>query len=168
MNKFLSIIFIFIFCLNPISQTKDEALIDAKKTAKATLNSDFRTVLDYTFPPVLKLMGGKEKALEIIAKAMSNMKSSGFVFESADVISVSEIVEEQNQHRCIIKNINVMTFNGQKITSESYLFGIYNEEQSRWNFIEAKQLANPAINQVLPDFKTELVIPQGKVSTEKI
>jgi hypothetical protein len=61
-----------------------------------------------------------------------------------------------------------MKFNDQKITSEAYLFGIYNEEQKSWNFIEAKQLANSAINQVLPDFKTELIIPQGKVSTEKI
>lgn len=168
MNKFLSILCIFIFCLNTISQTKDEALRDAKKTANATLNSDFKTVLNYTFPPILKLMGGKEKALEIISKAMSNMQSSGFVFESADVISISEIVKEQNQYRCFIKNNYVMKFNGQKITSEAYLFGIYNEEQKSWNFIEAKQLANSAINKVLPNFKTDLIIPQGKTATEKI
>jgi hypothetical protein len=168
MTKFLSVLLIFIFCLNTISQTKDEALRDAKKTSKATLDSDFRTVLKYTFPPILKLMGGKENALEIISKSMSSMKDTGFDFKSADVISVSEIVKEQNQHRCLIKNNYVMTFNGQKITSEAYLLGIYNQKENIWTFIEAKQLANPAINQVLPDFKTSLHIPEGKVSTEKI
>ena len=168
MNKILSIILFFIFCLNTVSQTKDEAVRDAKITAKATLNSDFKTVLKYTFPPVLKLMGGKEKALDLISKSMFSMKNQGFKFKSANVISSSEIVKEQNQYRCFIKNNYVMTFNGQKITSEAYLLGIYNENDKFWYFIEAKQLSNHLISKVLPDFKTSLIIPQGKTSTEKI
>ena len=168
MNKVLSTLFVFIFCLSTISQTKDEALRDAKKTAKATLDSDFKTVLKYTYSPVLEMMGGKEKALEMISKTMSTMKSQGFEFKSAEVISASKIVNEQDQYRCFIKNSYIMTFNGQKITSEAYLLGIYNKNEKIWTFIEAKQLANPAMSQVLPNFKTELVIPQGKMSTEKI
>lgn len=168
MRKFLSILFIFTLSLHSFSQTKDEALKDAKITANATLNSDFKTVLDYTYPPVLEMMGGKENALKFISESMESMKLQGFKFTSADVISSSEIVEEQNQFRCFIKNNYVMTFNGQKISSEAYLLGIYNVHEKKWNFIEAKQLQNPAISQVLPDFKTSLVIPQGKTSTEKI
>ena len=113
-------------------------------------------------------MGGKEKALTIITSSMENMEKSGFKFEKADVIAASEVVKEQNQYRCYIKNKYVMTYNNQRITSEAYLLGIYNKTDKVWNFIEAKQLANPAISSVLPDFKTELIIPQGKVVTEKI
>jgi hypothetical protein len=168
MNKILFITLFFTFCLNTVSQTKNEAIRDAKITAKATLNSDFKTVLKYTFPPVLKLMGGKEKALDLISKSMLAMENQGFKFKSADVISSSEIVKEQNQHRCFIKNSYVMTFNGKKITSEAYLLGIYNDKEKFWFFIEAKQLSNPAISKVLPDFETSLIIPQGKTSTEQI
>ena len=168
MNKIITLLFVFIFCLSTISQTKDEALRDAKKTAKATLNSEFKTVLKHTYLPVLKMMGGKEKALEMISKSMISMKNQGFEFKVADVISVSEIVYEQDQYRCFIKNNYVMVFNGQKITSVSYLLGIYNEIEKIWTFIEAKQLVNPAMSQVLPSFKTKLVIPQGTMTTEKI
>ena len=168
MNRFLPIFFIFFFCLSIISQTKEEAIRDAKKTAKATLASDFKTVLDYTYPPILKIMGGKEKALALITSSMKNIEKDGFKFEKADVISASEVVKEQNQYRCYIKNKYVMTINNQKITSEAYLLGIYNDVDKVWNFIEAKELANPSISQILPDFKTALIIPQRKVVTEKM
>ena len=168
MIRVLSLSFVFIFCLSTFSQTKDEAIRDAKKTAAATLKSDIKTVLEYTYSPVLEMMGGKEKALTLMTKAMSEMAAQGFKFEKAEVISSSEIVNEQNQYRCFIKNNYIMTFNGQRITSESYLLGIYNEKEKRWSFIEAKQLSNPAISQVFTDFKTSLVIPQGKMSTKKI
>lgn len=168
MNKIITLLFVFIFCFNTISQTKDEVLRDAKKTAKATLNSDFKTVVKHTFLPVIKIMGGKEKALEMISKSMISMKNQGFEFKVADVISVSEIVNEQNQYRCFIKNNYVMNFNGEEITSVSYLLGIYNESKKYWTFIEAKQLANPAMSQVLPNFKTKLIIPQGTMSRKKL
>ncbi|WP_298883068.1 hypothetical protein [uncultured Polaribacter sp.] len=168
MNKIITLLFVFIFCFNTISQTKDEALRDAKKTAKATLNSDYKTVVKHTFLPVIKIMGGKEKALEMISKSMISMKNQGFEFKVADVISVSEIVNEQNQYRCFIKNNYVMNFNGEEITSVSYLLGIYNESKKYWTFIEAKQLANPAMSQVLPNFKTKLIIPQGTMSRKKL
>lgn len=48
MTKFLLVLFIFIFCLQTISQTKDEAFRDAKKTTKAAVESDFETVLKNT------------------------------------------------------------------------------------------------------------------------
>ncbi len=168
MNKQLLLILSLFFSLSFFSQTKEEALRDANITAKATLNSDFKTVLKYTYPNVVEIMGGKEKALQLISKTMETMKKEGFIFKSSDVLEVSKIVNEQNQIRCFVKNKNVLVFNQVKITSDSYLLGIYNEETKVWNFIEAKQLFSPFMSTVLPDFKTSLVIPQGTMKTEKI
>ncbi len=57
---------------------------------------------------------------------MEDMRKQGFAFESAEVVSCSEIVEEQNQKRCFINNTYVMLFNDYRITSKAYLLGIYN------------------------------------------
>lgn len=168
MSKFLSIILILFFCFTSISQTKEDALRDAKITSKATLNSDFKKVIKHTYPPIVKIMGGKENAVSFIEKTFKDMKTQGFTFEKAEVVSVSEIVKEQGEYRCFVKNNNQMVMSDQRIKSESYLLGIYNEADKFWYFIEAKQLTNPAISQILPNFKTELVIPQGKISTEKL
>ena len=168
MNKLSIIIFSFFFCFSAVSQTKEEALRDAKLTSKATLNFDFKTVIKHTYPPVLKLMGGKENAISVIKNTFDTMKKQGFKFEKSEVISVSNIVKEQNQYRCFVKNKNQMVMAGQRIKSESYLLGVFNHKDKFWYFIEAKQLTNPQITKVLPNFKTDLVIPQGKMSSEKI
>jgi hypothetical protein len=169
MKLFLSIVFTFFLFLNTFSQTKEEVLRDAEKSLQAALSSDFKTVIKHTYPSIVKLMGGEEKAISLIEKTFDDMKKNqGFKFEKSAVISVSEIVKEQNQYRCFLKNNSQMVINNQRIKRESYLLGIYNEVDKFWFFIEAKQLLNTSINSFLPDFKTELVIPEGKMTSENI
>lgn len=151
------------------SQTKEDALKDAKTTSKATLQMDFETVLNHTLPKVVDLMGGKDAALTLLKSTFESMKIQGFVFEKADILSVSEIVKEQKQYRCVIEGYNQMKMASQRIKSKSYLLGIYNEADEFWWFIEAKQLKNKEmLNQVIPNFETNLEIPEDDVEVEPI
>ncbi len=151
------------------SQTKEEALRDAKITAQATLDMDFKTVLKHTYPPILKLMGGEEAATDFIKQTFENMESQGFVFEKADVQEVSEVIKEHGQYRCYSHSINVMKMGDQRITSKSYLLGIYDEDKKIWYFLEAEKLKNKALaDQILPDFKTSLNIPKDDMTFEDI
>ncbi|WP_052172467.1 hypothetical protein [Psychroserpens jangbogonensis] len=151
------------------SQTKEGALRDAKTTSKATLDQDFKTVLKHTLPKVVELMGGQEQAIPMLKKTFDDLNSQGFVFEKADILNVSEIVFEQDQHRCIVEGYNVMKMNDKRIKSKSYLLGIYNSEAQYWCFIEAKQLKNPnMMNMVFSDFQTKLEIPDDQLTTEVI
>ena len=171
MNKLNKLVMLVLLasCLSAFSQTKDGALKDAKITSKATLEMDFETVLDHTLPKVVDLMGGKEAALTLLKSTFASMKTQGFVFEKADILSVSEIVKEQKQYRCVIEGYNQMKMASQRIKSKSYLLGIYNETDEFWWFIEAKQLKNKAmLDQVIPNFKTSLEIPEDDVEVEPI
>lgn len=171
MNKIKTIALVLFlttsFCV--FSQTKEDALKDAKITSKATLEMDFETVLKHTLPKVVDMMGGKEAALTLLTSTFETMKTQGFVFEKADILSVSDIVEEQGQQRCIIEGFNQMKMAGQRIKSKSYLLGVYNASDSYWWFLEAKQLKNKAlVDQVIPDFKTSLDIPDDDVQVEQL
>jgi hypothetical protein len=151
------------------SQTKEDALKDALATSKATLDMDFDTVLKHTHPKVIEIMGGKEAALILLQTTFESMKTQGFVFEKAEIRNVSEIIKEQHQYRCFIEGYNQMKIASQRIKSKSYLLGIYNEAESFWWFIEAKQLKNKAmLDEVLPNFKTRLKIPEDNVEVEPI
>lgn len=151
------------------AQTEETALRDAKIAAKATLEMDFKTVLKHTYPSIVEMMGGEEKAIPLLEQTFESMKSNGFKFEKAEVLSVSNIVEEQGQHRCYIEGENVMVMNDQRITSKSYLLGIYDSEKELWYFLEAQKLKDSALaNQVLPNFKTSLNIPDDEMKTESI
>ena len=176
MNKLsFKLITLFVVCLSvsAFSQTDEElkvsALRDAKTTSKATLEMDFETVFKHTYPSIITIMGGKENGLKLLKDTFDGMKTQGFVFEKADIISVSDIVFEQDEHRCYVEGYNQMTMNNMRIKAKSYLLGIYNKEKELWYFIEAKQLANkPMMDQVLPDFKTGLEIPEGTMTTEQL
>ncbi|MDN3491530.1 hypothetical protein QMA06_02270 [Winogradskyella sp. APC 3343] len=151
------------------SQTKAEALRDAKITSKATLNMDFETVVKYTLPSVLEMMGGKDAALQVINKTFEGMKTQGFVFEKAEINKVSEIVKEQGQFRCVVEGYNQMKMGDQRISSKSYLLGIFNDIDKHWWFIEAKQLKNKALTaKVLPNFETQLDIPEDDMKIEEL
>jgi hypothetical protein len=171
MNNKISFFLTLLFFSNCLlfSQTKDNALRDAKTTSEATLKMDFKTVLKHTYPSIVDMMGGNEKAVELLVTTFDSMKEQGFVFEKADIINVSEIVKEQDQYRCVIEGYNQMVFNGMRIKSKSFLLGIYDEDKAYWYFLEAKQLKNTAlVEQVLPGFKTELNIPDDEMTTEDI
>ncbi len=171
MNKFkkIGLLVMLASSVSVFSQTKEDALKDAKTTSKATLEMDFETVLDHTLPTVLDLMGGKEAALTLLKSTFESMQTQGFVFEKADILSVSEIVKEQGQYRCVIEGYNQMKMSSQRIKSKSYLLGIYNEADGFWWFIEAKQLKNKEIlDQVIPNFETSLEIPEDDVEAEAI
>ncbi|WP_299121287.1 hypothetical protein [uncultured Winogradskyella sp.] len=167
-KKLMFVIFL-VTSASIFSQTKEDALSDAKITSKATLEMDFKTVLKHTLPKVVNMMGGEEAALTLLKSTFDTMKTQGFVFEKADIISVSEIVEEQGQYRCVIEGYNQMKMASQRIKSKSYLLGIYNETDGYWWFVEAKQLKNKAmLDMVLPDFETNLDIPDDDVQVEQI
>ena len=171
MNKLKKLMLLVVIAtsVNVFSQTKADALKDAKTTSKATLEMDFETLLNYTLPSVLDMMGGKDAALQVLKTTFDGMKAQGFVFEKADIISVSEIVKEQDQFRCVVEGYNQMKMSEQRISSKSYLLGIYNDADKHWWFIEAKQLKNKALaDTILPNFKTALDIPEDDVKVEKL
>jgi hypothetical protein len=168
MKSTFFILFILLFFYG-FSQTQENARRDAEITSKATLEMDFKTVLKHTLPSVVDMMGGEENAVKYLNETFEGMTEQGFVFEKADIVNVSEIVQEQGQYRCIVENKNQMKMLNQRIKSKSYLLGIYNEDKDYWWFIEAKQLKNNAlVGQILPDFETNLEIPEDEMQTEPI
>ena len=175
MNKISSTLLMLLLVCSSISfaqnkaELKTQALKDANTTSQATLKFDFNTVLKHTYPGVVTLMGGKEKALTLLESTFNSMTQEGFVFEKAEIIGVSDIVFEQDQYRCYVESNNVMIMNNSRIKSKAYLLGIYNAKLKYWYFIEAKQVKNNTLmNQVFPNFKTSMVIPDNEMTQEKI
>lgn len=163
-----------LLCSNiSLSQTNEElkssALRDARVTSAATLAKDFNVVLNHTHPTVVNFMGGQEKALELVEQAFSGMEAQGLVFEKADVIAVSNVVFEQGEHRCYVENFNQFSMNGTRIKSKSFLLGFYDAEKSIWYFIEAAKTKDSALmDELFPEFKTSMLIPDDETTTEQI
>jgi len=168
MNKIICLL-IVVICGQSLlfSQTKEDALRDAKIASTSTLKGDFDTLIKHTHPNVIEVMGGKNKALEAIESTFSSMAEEGLGFEKADVLGVSEIVREQGEYRCYIEGYNQMKMPGMRIKSKSYLLGFYNEDNKIWCFIEASKIKDKTLmNRIFPNFQTKLKIPEDSMETE--
>ena len=151
------------------SQTKEQALKDAQLTAQAAVTENIDLLLDHTLPSVVKLMGGHESAKAMLDQRFKSMKAQGMRFEKSEILSVSDIVNEQGQYRCVAENHVQMLTTEQRIVSKSYLLGVYNDIDGYWWFIEAKQLQTPALaEQILPGFETQLKLPNDDVRFETL
>ena len=141
-------------------ELKDLAMAQAKITSDATVAGDFSTVLDYTLPTVLDMMGGKEAAVKTVNEAMAGMKNQGMAITKSEVKEMIGFAQEDGQYRCVIKNYVVLDAPSYAVNSTSYIFGVYDSDASQWYFVEGAQLKNDALAQmVIPGFKTSLTIP---------
>lgn len=175
MNKTMAILVMLLISISSITfaQTKEElktsALRDAKITSAATLALDFETVFKHTYPNIIEVMGGKEKALKLIKTAFDSMKEQGMVFEKVEIKHVSDVIFEEGQYRCYIEGYNQIRTDDMRVKSKSFLFGIYNDKDKIWYFLEAEKLKNKGLtDMILPNFKTSLEIPNDEVTTEQI
>ena len=149
------------------AQTKEQAFRDAQLTAKATLTGNVPLFLNHSLPSVVELMGGYDSAKAMLDRTFKAMEAQGTRFERSKIVSVSDIVNEQGQFRCVAENHIQLLTTDQRILSKSYLLGIYNETGGYWWFIEAKQLQTPALaEQILPGFKTQLLLPKDVVTSK--
>ena len=130
---------------------------------------DFDTLTNYFYPGVLKLMGGKEKAIELLNSRFDSLKENGFVFEKSDVLECQMLFLRRINIAVILKDSIKRLRMARRTKSKSYVLGIYNDETKSWYFIEAKQLKNKLMmNLVLPNFKTSLEIPDDAMTTEDL
>lgn len=172
-NLLVFVLALFISVGNVFAQNEDDlkklALANAKTAAAATLKLDFNTVLTHTLPSVVEIMGGKEAATNLLTTQFKSLTEQGFVFEKAEINKIVDYKEEYGQIRCVIEGFNQIKMPTSRIKSTSYMLGIYDDTLKQWYFIEAKQLKNVALrDMVLPDFKTDFVIPDDVVETETI
>ena len=74
-------------------RTKDDEGIDdksrikkildgARKTSKALIEGKFETVVEYTFPKAVQIIGGREKMIDMLETGSKQMKSQGIQIRS--------------------------------------------------------------------------------------
>lgn len=171
--KFLILIFGVFYCQTTTAQTEQElrdlAIENAKTVSKATLDMDFETVLTYTHPNVVELMGGKDNAVTLLKTQFDKMIAEGFVFEIAEVKKLTDFAKEKDTYHCLIELYNQMKMGSSRIKAKSYVFGIYDDSVKHWFFVEANQLKNPSLRDMaFKDFSTSLTLPDDETTTEPI
>src|SRR5438067_3067914 len=108
----------------------------AEELADATFQGDYAEVIDHTYDGVLKLAGGREKAIEAIDLVMKQMKEQGITIKAYHVGEPGEFLTEGGNTFVVIPTRMEMAFAGGKLVTKSYLLGIIPQGGKTWKFVD--------------------------------
>jgi hypothetical protein len=134
--------------------------IQANKMANAVVKGDYVTLLKYTHPKVITMMGGKEKANMILKQGMEKLKTSGATLEKTTIGKSQQIIVSKSNIQGLVPQTTDITVMGTKIHSVSYLFCITYNGGKDWYFLDTGNLNEAKLRQMIPEMNAKLVIPK--------
>jgi predicted Holliday junction resolvase-like endonuclease len=75
----------------------------ATEMAESFMLSDYKTLVKYTYPKVVQMMGGEQKMLNSINEGLTEMKEQGYIIKSVQVGLTDQCIEPlfPGQFRCL-------------------------------------------------------------------
>ena len=154
------LLFLFIPFLS-VAQDKNVIKQQALIVAKATVTQDYATIIKYTHPSLIKMMGGSEAMFKLISSSMNKMSKQGIMIDSVVIGTPEEIFKAGSELHCLVPEGLLMTVPNGKLLSKSHLLAISGDNGLNWTFINvSSQINNKTITQLLPNFNQNLRLPE--------
>ncbi|HEY3405787.1 MAG TPA: hypothetical protein VGK59_20525 [Ohtaekwangia sp.] len=162
MKKYLIFIFLLSGPLVLAQGNNQHVKEQAEATAKALIEDDYETLLKFTYPKVIELVGGRDQMISLIKKGKIEMKEQGITFEQVTIGEPTPIVTAGNEIHCLIPQTILMKVPNGKVRSESHLLAVSQNSGEHWFFIDTVKLNKDNIKMVVPNFNEALQLPDKK------
>lgn len=131
----------------------------AEEMGRALSSKDYKTFVTFSYPAIVKEMGGAQKMAAAIQQQMQSME------QTAQIVSISfgepsSVIREGNELQCTVpQQMTLKTAQGTLVTS-STLIAISQDEGNHWYFIDAGDRDINTVRTSLPNVSKKLVIPK--------
>lgn len=159
---FFLIPILFSFLITTAQDISVNIKSQAEKMVTAFKDENYSDLLDYTYPKILEIAGGKEVLESMVKQMMDGMKADGVFVDSATVGEPGAIFEAGSELHSTITQTVYMKYTGGRMISESTLLAVSTDAGLNWYFLDIKQLTPEMKTQFFPDFNPDLVIPEPK------
>jgi hypothetical protein len=168
MKSFTTIILLFFATLS-FAQSKPYKATPAqiaalKKQAEACADAmqkqNYKQMAYYTYPPIVKAVGGADKMVEKITATMGQMQSMGVVFKSVTIGNIQDIIKSEGDLYSVVQDILQVSNNGSIITASSYVLAYSHDNGVRWYFVDTTPMKGQNMKKLFPTYPANLVIPQ--------
>lgn len=135
----------------------------ANEMGKAFIGGDYQTFVRYTYPQLVKVMGGEMMMMAQLKKMSDDMKAQGMSCKRISFGDVSPVVKSQNELQCTLsQQTEIVLASGGLITS-STLIAFSTDGGVRWTFMDTSNKDEATIRKLLPNLSRSIVIPVAKV-----
>ncbi|RFZ90595.1 hypothetical protein D0C36_16635 [Mucilaginibacter conchicola] len=144
-----------------VARAQDTAVVKrlANRFAKATFNGDAKTVLDFSYPALIKLSGGREAMEKMITERIAELKGRGVMKFDGWVNSPGPFYTAGNQIHVLFPETVVMRMINGRYISHSYLLGISEDNGKSWTFMDVGNMPANVLQRLLPQTDPAMKIP---------
>lgn len=160
-KKFYIIITFLVFCHFSFGQNQfsEKIKFDCGKMADAMLQKNYSTIIDYTYPKIVEMGGGKPALLKAIESSFKKI-DGGFEFEKITFGEPQKIYVAGKELHCIVPETLTIKTNKGKIQATYALLAVSRDNGNKWYFVETHKFTPEILKKIFPNFNYNLVIPE--------
>ena len=156
---FLFFVFAFLTSNAQVKEAAQNLKQQSLKMGSAFIGGDYRTFAHYTYPLILKSMGGASKMVAILTKGTNDMRAQGMNFNNITFDEPSKIIKSGNELQATIaQHTDIKVPNGRAV-STSTLIAISTDNGINWTFIETSNKDMSTLKKALPNLSSSIRIP---------
>jgi hypothetical protein len=138
----------------------ENARAQATQMYDAFVRGDDDTFVAFTEPRLVALLGGKARTTILMKKARLDMRSVGWVIESATVSAPQQVVlAGMDKIQAVLPAEVVYRKRRGKVHVPSFLVGFSSDGGKTWKFIDTGRLGEDTIRKTFPECSAALRLP---------
>lgn len=132
---------------------------DAQKMGAYFVASDWEHYIDYSYPKIVKNLGGREKMKASLQQQMQDLSAKGIQLLSISFGEPSVILKEKRELQATLpQEIIYQTAQG-KVQSRTTIIAISTNEGASWYFIDPGGRSLESLRISLPNISKKLTLP---------
>lgn len=161
-SSIISLLFCIVLFAQSSAQVKEapqNITQQATKMGSAFVSGDYKTFANYTYPLILKSMGGAAKMAAILTKSTNDMKTQGMSFTNITFDEPSKIIKSGKELQATIAQHTEIKLSQGRLVSTSTLIAISTDNGSNWTFIDTSNKDMATLRKALPNLNPSITIP---------
>jgi hypothetical protein len=132
---------------------------DVRALNDALYNADVETVIRYTHPSVIAMLGGIQSARKMVQDAVLFIKSTGLRVESLTFPRPPDFLEAGGRRFAVIPTLSILSANGQRLESLNFQLGVLEPNSTDWTYVEGSRLTKENVQSLFPGFPAAYRFP---------
>jgi hypothetical protein len=129
---------------------------------KADLQGDFDVILDYSFRPMVDLIGGDSLFLVSIEGDRKVNRDAGIIKESSKAVKYNDIINNNGEFQVSVDVESVLNVASKSFRSSYQVIGFSND-QKNWKFASLMNHDQESVKIFLPNLSPEILIEEKKM-----
>lgn len=133
---------------------------DVRRMVAAAYEGDVETIIDFTHPKILQMMGGVATARTAMQEIFDKGASLGLKLDEMTFPSEPTFLRGSDNEFVIVPTLSKITAKSKRAESLNYQFGARRIGRTDWKYVEGSRVNKDNVNKFFPDFPKDYEFPQ--------